>query len=67
MQGKSVRTKTKRGRGRPPRTEAKAAERLEVRVTADELQELSTAADEAGLPVSSWVRDLALRAARRSG
>jgi len=64
-QGKSVRTKKKRGRGRPARSSQPADLRLEVRVSADELKTLAEAAGAVALPVSTWVRDRSLEAAQR--
>jgi len=66
MQAKTVRTKKKDGRGRPPRASEAANLRLEIRLSGDELKTLAAAAATEGLPVSTWVRDLALSTARRA-
>ena len=50
--------------GRKPLTNEVKAGMLLVRVTAAERVELDTAAAAAGKPTSTWVRDLALSAAR---
>lgn len=50
-----------RERGRPPGTTKPASERaskkLDLRVTAAELASYHDAADDAGVPMSQWVRD----------
>jgi hypothetical protein len=49
------------GRGRPPRSDTAATERLELRITADERAAWERAAGDA--PLSVWLRDLANLAA----
>jgi uncharacterized protein (DUF1778 family) len=51
--------------GRPPSDNPRSVV-LSVRVTADEAARLSKAADAAGVPVTAWIRDRALAAARRT-
>lgn len=55
----------RRGRPRLPADVARLA-RLEVRVTAAELAELTAAAAQAGEDRAAWVRRVALDSARRS-
>jgi uncharacterized protein (DUF1778 family) len=50
-----------RGRGRPPRSDTAATERLELRITADERAAWERAAG--AEPLSVWLRDLANHAA----
>ena len=58
---------TKRRRGRPPleHHERRDAD-LHIRFKAEERDELDGAAERAGLTLSEWVRQVVLRAARRS-
>lgn len=52
-------------RGRPPHPPAEVRTvHLDVRVTAAELADLAEAARRAGQPLGTWVRGLALAAAR---
>lgn len=61
--------RTKKPRmGRPPvADEDRRATLIKVLTTEAEHEELQQAADTAGLPVSTWVRTVALEKARRSG
>ena len=50
--------KKKRGRGRPPKdADDKKGESLLVRLDESEKEAFKSAADLAGLPLSSWVRE----------
>jgi hypothetical protein len=49
--------------GRPRRTKSLASERLTIRLTVAERAELERAAG--AVPVSDWMRDVALAVARR--
>jgi uncharacterized protein (DUF1778 family) len=61
-----ARTRRPRG-GRPPLAASEVrAERLEIRLRAEERRELDEAAERAGLSLSAWMRRVLLRAARRS-
>lgn len=55
-----------RRRGRPPLPEGeRQSVRLKVNVTPDEAQEIEAAAEDAGQPVSAFLRALILRVLRR--
>jgi uncharacterized protein (DUF1778 family) len=54
-------------RGRPPVTGTTRTRSILMRVTDAELERLQRAADAAGEPLTTWVRQAALRAARRGG
>lgn len=59
-------TATKRGRGRPPkRPENRKEGYLDVRLEPAEKEAFKNAADLAGLPLSTWVRERLRLAARR--
>lgn len=57
---------TKMGRPKLPKSEKKS-DRVEIRLSVDERAAFEAAAGKAGLPLSEWLRDLALKAARRAG
>ena len=60
-------TTPKRGPGRPPKADAdRQSERIPLHVTAAERETLEAWAQRAGQPLSSLVRETALRAARRA-
>lgn len=57
----------RRGPGRPPKADAdRQSERIPLHVTPSERETLEAWAQRAGQPLSSLVRETALRAARRS-
>lgn len=56
----------KLGRPKKPASEKKSR-RVEIRVTAAEQAAMESAAERAALPLSEWLRDVALRAAKRAG
>jgi hypothetical protein len=56
-------TGCERPRGRPWEAGSRGGSPILVRVSDDERERLQSAADEAGEPLSTWVRDVALRAA----
>jgi uncharacterized protein (DUF1778 family) len=56
---------TKMGRPKLPKSEKKT-QRVEIRLSTDERAAFEAAAEEAGLPLSEWLRDLALKAAQHS-
>lgn len=58
-------TPTKRGRGRPPAGEAKR-KRLELALSPAERAQLTTAAACEGAELATWIRETALRRARRT-
>lgn len=51
-------------RGRPPSPDARMGSPILVRVSATERETLQDAADKAGKPLSSWIRDTALASAK---
>lgn len=53
-------------RGRPPATGVTRSTPILVRLTPEEREEMQREADAAGVPLASWVRTVAMRAARRS-
>ena len=57
---------TRTGRPKLPKGEKKTG-RIEVRVSASEQAAMETAAVKAELPLSEWLRDVALKAAKRAG
>jgi hypothetical protein len=60
-----ARTKTRRGR--PPKApEDRRTVLIRVLATVEQADELREAAEEAGLPLSSWLLQLGLRTARRA-
>jgi uncharacterized protein (DUF1778 family) len=56
---------TKMGRPKLPKSERKSG-RIEIRVSAAEQAAMETAADNAGLRLSEWLREVALKAAQRA-
>lgn len=60
----AAKRKAKPLRGRPPSPDARMGSPILVRVSAAERETLQAAADEAGRPLSSWVRDCALERAK---
>lgn len=50
--------------GRPPKSDARMGIPILVRVSATERATLQAAADRAGKPLSSWIRDTALSSAK---
>jgi len=57
---------TKMGRPKLPKGERKSG-RIEIRVSGSEQAAMEAAAAKANLPLSEWLRDVALKAARRAG
>lgn len=57
--------KPQRPPGRPPETGTTRSTPILVRLTPEEREALQSVADAAGEPLASWVRDVALRAARK--
>jgi len=56
----------KRGRGRPPKeADQLRSESLLVRLEVDEKKTFRSAADKAGVPLSTWVRERLRRIANR--
>lgn len=56
----------KMGRPKLPKSERKSG-RIEIRVSASEQAAMEAAAQHASLALSEWLRDVALKAARRAG
>lgn len=56
---------TKMGRPKLPKSERKSG-RIEIRVSGPEQAAMDAAAEKAGLKLSEWLRDVALKAARRA-
>jgi len=56
---------TKMARPKLPKGERKSS-RIEIRVSGPEQTAMEAAAESAGLKLSEWLRDVALKAARRS-
>ena len=54
----------KRGRGRPPAAAGAREVQVQIRLTDDEHALVTGAAERAGLPLSTWLRVLAVRTAR---
>lgn len=52
-------------RGRPPSGEPQREEQVQLRLTTVERGTLQDAADRAGVPLSTWIREMAVEAARR--
>lgn len=57
---------TKMGRPKLPKGERKSG-RIEIRVSGPEQAALESAAERAGLKLSEWLRDVALKAAHQRG
>ena len=57
---------TRMGRPRLPKGEKKSG-RIEIRVSATEQASMEAAASKAELALSEWLRDVALKAAKRVG
>jgi len=56
---------TKMGRPKLPKSERRSG-RIEIRVSGPEQAAMDAAAGRAGLKLSEWLRDVALKAARRA-
>lgn len=55
----------KMGRPKLPKSERKSG-RIEIRVSVQEQAAMESAAERAGLKLSEWLRDVALKAAHRA-
>jgi uncharacterized protein (DUF1778 family) len=57
---------TRTGRPKLPKGEKKSG-RIEIRVSVPEQAAMESAASKAELPLSEWLRDVGLKAAKRAG